>query len=89
METIKTQDVYLKVEGKSALSKNVFQLVDGAVYTKMMVEKHSNMVVLTKGEACAKIIDAMVVAYRMGICNESGDSFKTKCGEYLTQLFNS
>jgi hypothetical protein len=78
MEKIVTQDVYLHSKYNDSTN-----FLDDDIPLKM----HSNMVVLTKGEACAKIIDAMVVAYRMGICNEPGDSFKTKCGEYLTQLF--
>jgi hypothetical protein len=87
MEKIETKTVYLPVNNSEVKTHTAAVTVFDGREESVAIEKHSNMVVLTKGDTCAKIIDAMVVAYRMGLCNEPGDSFKTKCGEYLTQLF--
>lgn len=62
---IKPQDVYLPVDGKSILDKNIFLLIDKTTYPRGKVEKHTGMVVMSVKKFKKLLKDAKAEAIKL------------------------
>jgi hypothetical protein len=81
MDKIKTQDVWVRLGSKTTKLDKPVLWIDGEA-----IEKHSNMVVLTKEQAIKMVEDAME-EQRINLSKDSWKEMREDRQFYLTQLF--